>query len=97
MATVLNVLTTVYRPRFNSGEGGGYRSNKVRNDRQGGYRPRPRTSDYEPNAKYSIKKQIEYKEQFVDPNEPIRLNKFPTPVFALVVRRMSLSRKGLLR
>ena len=53
-----------YRPRFN-------------NDRsQGGYRPRPRTSDYDPNAKYSIKKQIEYKEQFVDPNEPIRLNKF---------------------
>ena len=29
-----------------------------------------------PNAKYSKKKQIEYKEQFVDPNEPIRLNKF---------------------
>ena len=72
-----------YRPRFNSGEGGGYRSNngggyrpRFNNDRQGGYRPRPRTSDYDPNAKYSIKKQIEYKEQFVDPNEPIRLNKF---------------------
>ena len=30
----------------------------------------------DPNAKYSKKKQIEYKEQFVDPNEPIRLNKF---------------------
>ncbi len=42
----------------------------------GGYRPRPRTGDYDPNAKYSVKKQIEYKEQFVDPNEPIRLNKF---------------------
>ena len=73
-----------YRPRFNSGEGGGYRNNnaggyrpRFNNDRsQGGYRPRPRTSDYDPNAKYSIKKQIEYKEQFVDPNEPIRLNKF---------------------
>ena len=37
---------------------------------------RPRTGDYDPNAKYSVKKQIEYKEQFVDPNEPIRLNKF---------------------
>ena len=37
---------------------------------------RPRTADYNPNAKYSKKKQIEYKEQFVDPNEPIRLNKF---------------------
>ena len=73
-----------YRPRFNNGEGGGYRSNnggggyrpRYNNDRQGGYRPRPRTGDYVPNAKYSVKKQIEYKEQFVDPNEPIRLNKF---------------------
>ena len=73
-----------YRPRFNSGEGGGYRSNnggggyrpRYNNDRQGGYRPRPRTGDYDPNAKYSLKKQIEYKEQFIDPNEPIRLNKF---------------------
>ena len=72
-----------YRPRFNNGEGGGYRSNngggyrpRFNNDRQGGYRPRPRTADYDPNAKYSVKKQIEYKEQFVDPNEPIRLNKF---------------------
>ena len=76
-----------YRPRFNNGEGGGYRSNnggggggyrpRYNNDRsQGGYRPRPRTGDYDPNAKYSVKKQIEYKEQFIDPNEPIRLNKF---------------------
>ena len=73
-----------YRPRFNNGEGGGYRSNnggggyrpRYNNDRQGGYRPRPRTGDYDPNAKYSVKKQIEYKEEFVDPNEPIRLNKF---------------------
>ena len=75
-----------YRPRFNNGEGGGYRSNngggggyrpRYNNDRsQGGYRPRPRTGDYDPNAKYSVKKQIEYKEQFDAPNEPIRLNKF---------------------
>ena len=75
-----------YRPRFNNGDGGGYRSNngggggyrpRYNNDRsQGGYRPRPRTGDYDPNAKYSVKKQIEYKEQFIDPNEPIRLNKF---------------------
>ena len=54
------------RPRFNP-DGG-----------RGGYgRPQPRrTPDYDPNAKYSRKKQIEYKEQFTDPNEPIRLNKF---------------------
>lgn len=44
---------------------GGYVNNRSR-----------RTADYNPNAKYSKKKQIEYKEQFVDPNEPIRLNKF---------------------
>ena len=51
--------------------------------RQGGYgqqRPkggyRQRTADYDPNAKYSYKKRIEYKEQHFDPNEPIRLNKF---------------------
>jgi len=45
----------------------------------GGYgqKPRrPRSADYDPNAKYSMKKRIEYKEQNIDPNEPIRLNKF---------------------
>ena len=72
-----------YRPRFNNAEGGDFRSNnaggfrpRFNNDRQGGFRPRQRTTDYNPNAKYSVKKQIEYKEQFTDPNEPIRLNKF---------------------
>ncbi len=42
--------------------------------RQGGFRKR--TADYNPNAKYSLKKRIEYKEQNYDPNEPLRLNKF---------------------
>lgn len=37
---------------------------------------RPKTSDYNPNAKYSKKKQFEYQQQFVDPTKPIRLNKF---------------------
>ncbi|MBQ8675280.1 MAG: RNA-binding S4 domain-containing protein, partial [Bacteroidaceae bacterium] len=57
---------------------GGYQPN-----RQGGYKQnrqggmfRQRTSDYNPNAKYSLKKQIEYKEYLDDPNAPIRLNKF---------------------
>ena len=61
------------RPRYNSNGGG----------RPGGYgnrdsysRPIRRSADYDPNAKYSHKKQIEYKEQFTDPNEPIRLNKY---------------------
>ena len=50
--------------------------------RQSGYGQRPqggfrqRTADYDPNAKYSQKKRIEYKEQNYDPSEPIRLNKF---------------------
>ena len=75
-----------YRPRFNNGgqQGGEQRSYRPRfnnGGQQGGYgRPqggyRPRTADYNPNAKYSMKKQIEYKEVLADPDEPIRLNKF---------------------
>ena len=75
-----------YRPRFNNGgqQGGEQRSYRPRfnnSGQQGGYgRPqggyRPRTADYNPNAKYSMKKQIEYKEVLADPDEPIRLNKF---------------------
>ncbi|MBQ9654679.1 MAG: RNA-binding S4 domain-containing protein [Prevotella sp.] len=42
--------------------------------RQGGFRPH--RGGYDPNAKYSMKKRIEYKEENYDPNEPIRLNKF---------------------
>lgn len=45
------------------------------NNRQGGYGQRPR-KPYNPNDKYSLKKQIEYKEYLEDPNAPIRLNKF---------------------
>ncbi len=40
------------------------------------YYKRPHTADYDPNAKYSMKKRIEYKEEHYDPNEPIRLNKY---------------------
>lgn len=73
-----------FRPRYNNNNGeGGFRQQRPRfnNGGQGGYgRPqggfRQRTSDYNPNAKYSIKKQIEYKDVLTDPNEPIRLNKF---------------------
>jgi len=38
--------------------------------------PRQHTADYDPNAKYSMKKRIEYKEVNYDPNEPLRLNKY---------------------
>ena len=41
---------------------------------RGGYRQH--TPGYDPNAKYSLKKRIEYKEENFDPNEPLRLNKF---------------------
>lgn len=43
-----------------------------------GGRPQQRynSGNYDPNAKYSFKKRIEYKEQNIDPDEPIRLNKF---------------------
>ena len=50
------------------GQQGGYN--------QGGYQQRQRTPGYDPNAKYSMKKRIEYKEENYDPNEPLRLNKF---------------------
>lgn len=66
-----------YQPRggYNPGgynNRGGYQQRGGYN--QGGYRQR--TPDYDPNAKYSLKKRIEYKEENIDPNEPIRLNKF---------------------
>ena len=56
---------------------GGYNNNRGGyNNNRGGYNNRQRTGDYNPNAKYSMKKQIEYKEYLEDPNAPIRLNKF---------------------
>ncbi|MGN1263306.1 MAG: pseudouridine synthase, partial [Prevotella sp.] len=54
---------------------GGYNNRGGYGQQQrGGYRQR--TGDYDPNAKYSMKKRIEYKEENYDPMEPIRLNKF---------------------
>ena len=62
-----------FRLRYNSN---GDRPQRPYGNRDSYSRPIRRTGDYDPNAKYSKKKQIEYKEQFVDPNEPIRLNRF---------------------
>ena len=53
---------------------GGYGQQRGGYGQQGGYRQR--TADYDPNAKYSMKKRIEYKDEHLDPNEPIRLNKY---------------------
>ncbi len=62
-----------YRPRFNpSGERNEGYENRERNYN----RPMHRSTNYSPRPKFTPKKQIEYKEQNVDPNEPIRLNKF---------------------
>ncbi len=81
-----------YRPRYNNGGEGGYQPRQNSYQRggyqRGGYGPqrqpayqqrggyRQRTPDYDPNAKYSLKKRIEYKETNVDPTVPVRLNKF---------------------
>ena len=64
-----------YQNRSNNREGG-YQQ------REGGYQNRPggnykkRTPGYNPHAKYSMKKQIEYKEKNYDPDEPVRLNRY---------------------
>ena len=66
---------------------GGYNNRGYQNNRQGGYNNRqggygqqggyrPHNANYDPNAKYSLKKRIEYKEENIDPNEPLRLNKY---------------------
>ena len=59
---------------YNNNRGGGYNNRGGYNNNRGGYRQH--SADYDPNAKYSLKKRIEYKEENYDPNEPIRLNKF---------------------
>ena len=74
-----------YQQRGGYGQQGGYQQGGGYNRggygqqggyNQGGYQQRQRTPGYDPNAKYSMKKRIEYKEENYDPNEPLRLNKF---------------------
>ncbi|MBQ2363768.1 MAG: RNA-binding S4 domain-containing protein [Bacteroidaceae bacterium] len=66
---------------------GGYQSRPYNREggyqqREGGYGQKPgygykkRTQSYNPHAKYSMKKQIEYKEKNYDPDEPVRLNRY---------------------
>ena len=55
------------RPRGNNRSYG--QENRRPNNRQ-------RSNNYNPNAKYNYQKQLRYKEDFIDPNEPIRLNKY---------------------
>ena len=69
-----------YQPRQQGYNRGGYQRNQYGQPRQQGYNRqgynRQRTPDYDPNAKYSLKKRIEYKEEHIDPTVPVRLNKF---------------------
>ncbi|MCL1868562.1 MAG: rRNA pseudouridine synthase [Paludibacter sp.] len=50
----------------NTGGGGAVRFRK----------PYRKTADYDPNAKYSRKKQIEFQQEYFDPTKPVRLNKY---------------------
>ena len=81
-----------YQSRPNNREGGyqrregGYQQRPYNREggyqhREGGYQSRPggykkRPQGYNPHAKYSMKKQIEYKEKNYDPDEPVRLNRY---------------------
>ncbi|MBQ9665006.1 MAG: RNA-binding S4 domain-containing protein [Bacteroidaceae bacterium] len=67
------------RGGYNNQRGGYNNQRGGYNNQRGGYQQRPyrqHSADYNLNAKYSMKKQIEYKEYLEDPNAPIRLNKF---------------------
>ncbi len=71
----------VYQPRGYQPRGGyqqgGYQQGGYQGRPQGGFGPKKKKQKpYDPNAKYSMKKRIEYKEENFDPNEPLRLNKF---------------------
>ena len=64
---------------YNNNNRGGYGQQRqggygYNNNNRGGYRQH--SADYDPNAKYSLKKRIEYKETNFDPDAPVRLNKF---------------------
>ena len=59
-----------YQPR-------GYQQGGYQGRPQGGFGPKKKKQKpYDPNAKYSLQKRIEYKEENYDPNEPLRLNKY---------------------
>ena len=72
------------RGGYGQQRGGGYGQQRGGGfgQQRGGYgqqRPqqrRPQQGAYNPNAKYSLKKRIEYSEAHIDPNQPLRLNKF---------------------
>ena len=63
-----------FRPRSQAGgAGGGFRNG---GNRAFGPGRTGRLGNYDPHAKYSHKKRMEYKEENIDPNAPIRLNRY---------------------
>ncbi|MBQ2970325.1 MAG: rRNA pseudouridine synthase [Bacteroidaceae bacterium] len=69
-----------FRPRYNREGGEGY-APRPRFSREGGEGYRPAAGGFKKKGafadkKYSKKKQIQYREELRDPNEPIRLNKY---------------------
>ncbi len=69
-----------FRPRYNREGGEGY-APRPRFSREGGESYRPAAGGFKKKGafadkKYSKKKQIQYREELRDPNEPIRLNKY---------------------
>lgn len=74
-----------YRGGYRQDSAGGYRNNsgETRNytsqggERRGSYGSKPvRRGNYDPNAKYSTKKRMAYKEAAINPDAPVRLNKY---------------------
>ena len=64
------------RPSFNSGERKPYENDNKKDGVTFRKPMRKHDADYDPNAKYSQKKQIEFKKTYVDLTKPVRLNKF---------------------
>ncbi len=63
-----------YRPSYSRDGEGGYQPRRQGGYNQDGYHQH--SADYDPNAKYSLKKRIEYSQENIDPTIPIRLNKY---------------------
>lgn len=65
---------------YNNGGGYGQQRGGGYGQQRGGYNQRPngygQQRGFNPNAKFSMKKRIEYKEYIDDPDAPIRLNKY---------------------
>lgn len=62
------------RQPYGAGRQGGYQQRGGYGNRQGGYRPQG--MGYGQNHNPSFKKRVDYKEENLDPNAPIRLNKY---------------------